>query len=384
MTKSAKTVETITYPKTLLLGIWAPYNKTDHIESYYDEFLKLAHTCGVVDPVIEYARIRTIDSGYFLTEGKRIEIQKLCDENKIEHVVISEPLSPHQHRNLRKLFKAKVFDRTDLILEIFENAAVSGEGKLQVEIAKLKHQKTQLAGRGIHLSQQRGGIGMRSGPGETAKEREARHIEERIKMLHRELATLSKTRETQRKQRISSSLPLICLVGYTNAGKSTILNTLTKSNVLAEDKLFATLDTTTRELYIESKKTALISDTVGFIQMLPPQLIEAFKSTLAELHYADLLLHVVDVSDSDFQLHISVVEKILRDLKIDKPLLYVFNKVDNINPKEMALQMALDQYHPQVLISATSKQGAEPLIQFIQHACKNFKKDDRNAEKENN
>lgn len=381
MAKTTKAVETITYPKTLLLGIWAPYNKTDHIESYYDEFLKLAHTCGVVDPVIEYVRVRTIDPGYFLTEGKRIEIQKLCEENNIEHVVISEPLSPHQHRNLRKLFKAKVFDRTDLILEIFENAAVSGEGKLQVEIAKLQHQKTQLAGRGIHLSQQRGGIGLRSGFGETQKEKETRHIEERIKILKKELASLSKTRETQRKQRISGNLPLICLVGYTNAGKSTILNTLTKSNVLAEDKLFATLDTTTRELYIENKKTALISDTVGFIQMLPPQLIEAFKSTLSELNYANLLLHVVDVSDPDFQLHINVVENILKDLKIDKPLLYVFNKVDNINPKEMSLQMALDQYRPQVLISAISKEGIEPLINFLQHACKSLKKSAQEREK---
>jgi len=374
MTKKApRLLSTEVYPKTLLLGIRAPYNKTEHIDTYYNEFLKLAESCKIVEPLTYFIHIRSIDSGYFLTEGKRLEIQKICDEQKIEHVVISEPLTPQQRRNLRKLFKCDVFDRTDLILEIFDKSAISGEGKLQVAIAKLEHKKTLLSGHGIGLAQQKGVIGVRSGFGETLKEKETRIIDDRIRTLKKQLSALFKTRETQRKKRISGSLPLICLVGYTNAGKSTILNLLTKSSVLVEDRLFATLDTTTRELYIDSKKVALISDTVGFLQLLPPQLIEAFKSTLSELQYADLLLHVVDIADPDFELHISVVQSILRDLGVEKPLLYVFNKADRVNAKDPKFAHVIDQYQPNVVIDALSKEGAEPLIRYLKMTCETEK-----------
>lgn len=364
--KAPRLFNTEVYPKTLLLGIHAPYNKTDHIDTYYNEFLKLAESCKIVEPLVYFVHIRSIDPGYFLTEGKRLDVQKMCVDQHIEHLVISEPLTPQQRRNLRKLLKCDVFDRTDLILEIFEKSAISGEGKLQVAIAKLEHQKTLLSGHGIGLAQQKGVIGVRSGYGETLKEKETRIIEDRIRTLKKQLESLFQTRETQRKKRISGQLPLICLVGYTNAGKSTILNLLTKSAVLAEDRLFATLDTTTRELYIDSKKVALISDTVGFLQLLPPQLIEAFKSTLSELQYADLLLHVVDIADQDFELHIKVVESILRDLNIEKPLLYVFNKADRVNARDQKFVHIIDQYQPHVIIDALSKDGAASLIQYLQ------------------
>ena len=215
-------------------------------------------------------------------------------------------------------------------LEIFEKGSHSAEGKLQVQIAMFQHKKGRLAGRGIYLSQQGARIGT-TGPGETQKEIDARHIETSILKLKRQLVRLKQARETQRKQRLASQIPLFCLIGYTNAGKSSILNALTKSNVLAEDKLFATLDTTTRELYIDGKKKGLISDTVGFIQQLPHHLIEAFKSTLSELHYADLLIQVIDISDPNWEAHIAVVHKILEDLEIDKDMLYVFNKADKVD-----------------------------------------------------
>lgn len=375
MTKKVpRLLNTEVYPKTLLLGIHTPYNKTEQINVYYQEFLKLAESCEIIDPIQYFVRIRSIDPGYFLTTGKRLEIQKICTEQNIEHVVLSEPLTPQQRRNLRKLFKCDVFDRTDLILEIFDKSATTGEGKLQVAIAKLEHQKTLLSGQGIGLAQQKGVIGIRGGYGETLKEKETRIIDDRIRTLKKQLDALFKTRETQRKKRILGDFPLISLVGYTNAGKSTILNLLTKSSVLAEDRLFATLDTTTRELYIDSKKVGLISDTVGFLQLLPPQLIEAFKSTLSELNYADLLLHVVDISDPDFALHIIVVQSILKDLNIDKELLYVFNKADRINVKDLKISRIIDQYQPHVVIDALSKDGANQLILYLKNITKNLSK----------
>jgi GTP-binding protein HflX len=280
-------------PKVLLVGIHALYNKTTYIKSYFEEFINLVKSNGITYDEITYIKLRSIDAGTFITEGHLDDIKKICDEKNIDEVILSEPISPQQERNLHDYLHCRIFDRTQLILEIFEKSAHSAEGKAQINIAMLEYLKSRLAGKGIHLSQQSGVMGLRGGFGETAKEKERRHIDDHILKLKRQLEQLGKTRETQRKQRLKSKLPLFCLIGYTNTGKSTILNALTKSNVLAEDKLFATLDTTTRELFINSKKKGLISDTVGFIQLLPHHLIEAFKSTLSELKYADLLLQVV-------------------------------------------------------------------------------------------
>lgn len=248
-------------------------------------------------------------------------------------------------------------------MQIFEKAAHSAEGKTQVGIAMLQYKKTRIAGKGVSMSQQAGHFGTR-GPGETAKEKELRHINNNILRLRRQLAVMHKARETQRKRRINAQVPHICLIGYTNAGKSTILNALTKSNVYAQDQLFATLDTTTRELYIDGQKKGLLSDTVGFIQLLPHQLIEAFKSTLSELQYADLLLHVVDASNPNFPDHIKVVQDILTELKVNKPILYVFNKADKIINNTRFMEDIIP-YMPRVIVNSLSKETLQELNDFL-------------------
>jgi len=356
---------TVTHPKTLLLGVQTPDHYLVNMESYFEEFRNLARTNGVHEPEEMMIKIREIDAGYFLTKGKRDEVKAFCDENDIEEVIISETLSSRQAGNLGELFRCNIFDRTELILEIFEKSAHTAEGKMQVAIAQLQHKKSRLAGKGVHFAQQSGAIGVRGGFGETAKEKETRHIEDGILQLRRHLAKMHSARETQRKQRLNSNEPNICLIGYTNAGKSTILNILTNSNVLAEDKLFATLDTTTRSLFIDGKKKGTISDTVGFIQQLPPRLIDAFKSTLSELHHADLLLHVIDVADPGWQNHIRVVHEILTDLNVETPMLYVFNKADKTDTTLLA--GALEKYQPYVVVSSLSKKSIEPLVEFIKN-----------------
>lgn len=359
-------IPTIIYPKVLLVGIHSPYNPTNDIQSYYDEFINLAKSNNIQNYETLFIKLRSIDSAYYLTKGKVEELEKICREQEIEEVVLSEALSVQQERNLSKLLNCRVFDRTQLILEIFEKGAHSAEGKLQVELAMLQHQKSRLAGRGIEMSQQGGRIGNK-GPGETAKEREMQHIENRILSLKKEIKQLEKHRTTQRKSRLENNVPLICLVGYTNAGKSTILNALTNSNVLAENKLFATLDTTTRELFIDGKKKGLISDTVGFIQQLPHKLVEAFKSTLTELQYAHLLLNVVDVSDKNWESHIEVVNQVLEEIEVDKPILHVFNKTDVATNLPTIETQARRKYQPHVFISAKSKEGLAPLVEFLRN-----------------
>lgn len=352
-------------PKILILGIQAPYNRTKHIDSYYDEFLSLVKTRGLNYHQAIFIKLREISPVYFLTKGKLQELKEVCDELEIEEVLVSEALTAQQERNLEDMLNVRVFDRTKLILEIFENSAHTAEGKTQVSVAMLQYKKSRLAGKGIHLSQQRGVIGVRGGFGETAKEKETRDIDNQILKLKKNLKKLQKTRELQRKTRLSANIPLVCLIGYTNAGKSTILNGLTKSSVQAEDKLFATLDTTTRELFLDGQKKGLLSDSVGFIQNLPHHLIDAFKSTLDELQYANLLLHVVDTSNQDWEAQIRVVHSILQELGVDdKKMLYVFNKIDKADDLE-TLESKLYQYRPHVLTNAAEKDGLNSLKSFL-------------------
>lgn len=355
--------ETIILRRTLLVAVQSPYNTTKNIESYFEEFINLVKSNGINYIDVFYVKLRSVDPGYFLTSGKLEELAARVKELEIDEVVFSEPLLTQQERNLNEVLRCKVFDRTQLILEIFEKGATSAEGKLQVELAMLHHKKSRLAGRGIHMSQQTGRIGTR-GPGETAKEKEIQHIERSMNKFKEELRQLAKTRDTQRKMRLDRNVPLICLIGYTNAGKSTIINALTHANVLAEDKLFATLDTTTRELYINKKKKGLISDTVGFVQQLPHHLIEAFKSTLSELRYAHLLLEVVDLSDANFEHHIHVVREVLDELGVDKPILYVFNKADKVKSID-AVQSTINRYQPHIVINATTVEGLQPLVDYL-------------------
>ena len=351
-------------PKVGILCIQTPYNRTSNIEAYFEEFKNLIKSNEMSYDTELYVKLREVHPTYFLTKGKLEEIREFCQENNIEQLIISESLTALQERNLNEYLDCDVFDRTQLILDIFEKHAHSAEGKTQVEIAMLKHQKTRLAGKGVHMSQQSGIVGKIGGAGETAKERETREINRKITSLKQRLEKLQKIRDTQRQNRFRSNVPHICLIGYTNAGKSTILNLLTKSNVLAEDKLFATLDTTTRELFIQGKKKGVLSDSVGFIQQLPHHLIDAFKSTLDELRYADLLLNVVDVSDQDWQLQIKVVHEILEELEINKEMLYIFNKIDKVRDIE-SIKPNIEKYQPHVLICANSKDGVKELINFL-------------------
>jgi GTPase len=349
-------------PKTLIVGIYSPLN-TANMDSYFEEFINLVRANGMDYDQSMFIKLRQIDPGYFIGKGKLEELIALCNKEGIERVIVSEPLSNQQERNLSKMLGVPVTDRTELILEIFERGAQSAEGKLQVQIALLQHKKARLSSRGIYLSQQAGSIGTR-GPGETQKEIDTQHLEHLMVKLRKQLERLRHVRDTQRKQRLRSNIPLFCLIGYTNAGKSTILNALTKSDVYAADKLFATLDTTTRELFIDSTKKGLISDTVGFIQQLPHHLVEAFKSTLSELTHAHVLLQVIDSSDSNWPLHIKVVHAILDELNVHQPMLYVFNKIDKVVNKEQ-FEVAVEQYQPHVLISALSEEGIEPLVNYL-------------------
>ena len=365
MTKPIATI-TVHESTTLLIGIQSPYNRTQYIDSYFEEFINLAKSLGIVKYETIFLKLRELDNRYYFTKGKLLEIQEFVNAHpEIESIIISEQLGPQQERNLSDLFNMKIIDRTGLILNIFEKGAVTAEGKTQVEIAKLEFDKTRLAGKGIHLSQQAGQIGVR-GPGETLKERMTRVIEDNILKLKQRLREFTRIRETQRKRRVDNQVVNICLVGYTNAGKSTILNTLTHSNVLAEDKLFATLDTTTRQLFLESQKIGVISDTVGFIQQLPHELIEAFKSTLSELQYADLLLHIIDISDPNWKTHIDVVIDTLAELGVAKEMLFVFNKSDKISEEELQNRLkSFGLFAPYVATNATTKDGLNPLIQYI-------------------
>lgn len=362
MTRQA--TSTTDHVKTLLVTVNAPYHTGVDHNSYIEEFKNLIKTDGNEYDEILNIKLREIDSAYFITKGKLDEIKKFCDEKDIKHVFISETLTAKQERNLKDFLERSLTDRTRLILDIFDRSAVTAEGKSQVKIAYLEYLKTRVSGKGIEFDQQAGAVGLRGGPGETAKEIELRYLNLEIEKLKKIIARIQSARDVQRKQRLKNQEPLICLIGYTNAGKSTILNSLTNSQVLAEDKLFATLDTTTKQLFVGNKKIGVLSDTVGFIQQLPPKLIDAFKSTLSELQYADLLLHVVDLANLNWQAHIEVVNNIIADLGIEKKMLYVFNKADLVpNLPEIIGRINLYQAH--VVISNKAKDGMQDLLDYL-------------------
>ena len=299
----------------------------------------------------------------FIGKGKADEFAEHCRRADVDTVIFDDELSPAQSRNLERVFNCKVLDRTSLILDIFAQRARTREGKLQIELAQLQHLLPRLTRFWGHLSRQKGGIGMRGGEGETQLETDRRRVQDRIARITRELEVVRRQRSTQRQARQRNHWALASIVGYTNAGKSTLLNKLTGSAVLAEDKLFATLDPTTRRLRLPTNQNVLLTDTVGFIRKLPHGLVEAFKATLEEVVQADLLLHVVDVSHPEAEEQIQSVDTVLKEIGAEgKPTLMVFNKVDQLNGSNGKLSGFLERHPNAVAISATSGDGLQALL----------------------
>ena len=313
--------------KAVFVGIITSNDEESKVMEYLDELEFLAETAGATRDKKFVQRLERPDNATYIRSGKLQEIADYCEQNDIRYVIFDDELSGTQQRNIEKIIKtSSVIDRTSLILEIFAQRAKTAYAKTQVELAKYNYMLPRLAGMWTHLERQRGGMGTRGGMGETQIEIDRRIVKERISKLKEQLKKVDKQMATQRGNR--GQLVRLALVGYTNVGKSTLMNLLSKSDVFAENKLFATLDTTVRKVVLENVPF-LLSDTVGFIRKLPTQLIEAFKSTLDEVREADILIHVVDISHPGFEEQMEVVENTLRDIKADnKPIYVIFNKVD--------------------------------------------------------
>ena len=313
--------------KAVFVGIIRQGEDERKVKEYLDELEFLADTAGVIGDKKFVQKLDKPEKATYIRSGKLNEIAAYCEENAINYVIFDDELTAMQQRNVEKVIKtASVIDRTSLILEIFSQRAKTSYAKMQVELARYNYMLPRLAGMWTHLERQRGGIGTRGGMGESQIEVDRRIVRERIARLKEQLKKVDKQMATQRSNR--GQLVRLSLVGYTNVGKSTLMNLLSKSSVFAENKLFATLDTTVRKVVIENCPF-LLSDTVGFIRKLPTQLIEAFKSTLDEVREADVLVHVVDVSAPDFEEQMYVVQKTLNDIGAgDKPQYVVFNKID--------------------------------------------------------
>lgn len=349
--------------RVLLVGVSLD-NEEDTIESLA-ELAELTKTAGgeVVREV--YQNREQIHPGTYVGKGKLEEIRDIIEEDDIDAVVCDDEMSPAQLRNLNEYLDIKVLDRTIMILDIFAMRARTSEGKIQVELAQLKYRSSRLVGLRSSLSRLGGGIGTR-GPGEKKLEMDRRIIRERIAALNKELEGIKKSRAVARKKRLESKLPLACIVGYTNAGKSTLLNELNDAEVLSEDKLFATLDPTTRVYEYEDGQEILLTDTVGFINKLPHHLVDAFRSTLEEAKYADIIIHVVDISNPNYSHHMDVVYDTLKLLDVkDKPVITVYNKVDKIADDVIGGNDA--QSDVTLRISAKNHEGLDTLLNEIQN-----------------
>ena len=318
--------------KTVLIGIITHEQGIEKSMDYLDELAFLTITAGGTVTKTFTQKLNNPNPKTFIGEGKINEIREYIKENNIQTVIFDDELSATQERNISKIFNCKILDRTNLILDIFAQRAKTSYAKTQVELAQCQYLLPRLKGMWTHLERQKGGIGMR-GPGETEIETDRRIVRNKISLLKNKIKAIDKQMHVQRGNR--GKLVRVAIVGYTNVGKSTLMNLLCKSKVFAEDKLFATLDTTVRKLVI-GNLPFLISDTVGFIRKLPTQLVESFKSTLDEVREADLLLHVIDITHSNFEEHKQSVEKILSEIKsLNKPTLLVFNKIDNYQAVEI-------------------------------------------------
>ncbi|MGB5315392.1 MAG: GTPase HflX [Robiginitalea sp.] len=322
-------IKTMSYERTVLVGVLTREQPEEKLKEYMDELEFLTYTAGgeVVGRFVQ--RVDTPNPKTFVGSGKIEEIEEFVRENDVGAVIFDDELSPVQQRNIEKQLRVKILDRTGLILDIFAQRATTSYARTQVELAQYEYLLPRLTGLWTHLERQRGGIGMR-GPGETEIETDRRIVRDRISLLKKKLKQIDKQMETQRGNR--GALVRVALVGYTNVGKSTLMNVISKSEVFAENKLFATLDTTVRKVVL-GNLPFLLSDTVGFIRKLPTQLVESFKSTLDEVREADLLLHVVDISHPSFEDHIASVNQILSEIGCaDKQTVMVFNKIDLYEP----------------------------------------------------
>ena len=339
-----------------------------HFDSELQELGLLAQTAGLTPVARLTCKRKAPDAALFVGSGKADEIKWLAEQHGAQEILFDQSLSPAQQRNLERHIGLPVNERTLLILEIFAQRARSHEGKLQVELARMQYVSTRLVRRWSHLERQRGGIGTRGGPGETQIELDRRMISEAIKRIRERLEKVKRQRRTQRRQRARRDSFSISLVGYTNAGKSTLFNALVKARAYAADQLFATLDTTTRQLYLgEAGRSVSLSDTVGFIRDLPHGLIDAFQATLQEAVDADLLLHVVDASNPGFPEQMAEVQRVLREIGADGvPQVLVFNKVDALPSEQRPLQQ-VDHFDvdgvsvPRVFVSARSGEGLSQL-----------------------
>ena len=361
--------EQLEKPRTLIIY---QRDSSQEDESVLEEIQLLAESagCEVLDILTAYRGAP--DKATFVGKGKAQEIKDLVASHEIELVILNHSVSPIQERNLEKFVCTRVLDRTGLILDIFAQRARTREGKLQVELAQLKHISTRLVRGWTHLERQKGGIGLR-GPGETQLETDRRLIGQRIKNLHKRLEKVSAQRNLRRKSRKKVPIPTVSMVGYTNAGKSSLFNTLTDANVYAEDQLFATLDTTMRRLELDHYGPIVLSDTVGFIQDLPHSLVQAFHSTLEEVSNSHLLLHIVDCAAPEREARIDEVNNVLKEINADNiPTITVFNKLDLTNKSAKRL-MQSDGENERVWVSAHTGEGLDLLIAAItEHLSRDF------------
>ena len=352
--------------KAILVGIVTDKALADEVETSLEELSRLLDTAGGETFATVIQNKSTLDPRTLIGSGKVGEIRELCENNEIGLVIFDMELSPAQIRNLEEDIGngVNVIDRSMLILDIFALHATSGEGKLQVELAQLKYTAPRLIGKGTELSRLGGGIGTR-GPGESKLESDRRHLKRRIVALEDELKALAATRRTMRAQRDRSGLKKVAIVGYTNAGKSTLLNYLTDAGILAEDKLFATLDPTTRKFELPGGETVLLTDTVGFIRNLPHHLVNAFRSTLDEAVYSDIIMILTDASDPEWEAQLECTEQTLADLGAqEKPTLYVFNKCDRIDG-ELFIDRTPERQNT-VCISAATGMGCDELASKLE------------------
>ena len=347
--------------RAFLVGVEFKSKPKWELQDSLEELGRLASTAGAEVIGIGTQKLDRPYASTFIGTGKADEFAALCQADEADTVIFDDELSPAQSRNLEKIFECKVLDRTALILDIFAQRARTREGKLQIELAQLQHLLPRLTRFWTHLSRQKGGIGMR-GDGETQLETDRRRVLERIHRITADLKMVQRQRATQRDGRRRTKWPTASLVGYTNAGKSTLFNSLTGADVLQEDKLFATLDPTTRRLQLPTNQNVLLSDTVGFIRKLPHSLVDSFKATLEEVVQSDLLVHVVDVSHPLADEQISVVDQVLGELGAGgKPTLMVFNKSDRLENGEFIPQFS-EKYPNAVQVSALKQTGFEALM----------------------